>query len=124
MIRRPPRSTRTDTLFPYTTLVLSYGINPLPDRLVTELTAHRTLALRDALASDLDTAFVAVLHALCLNAFYRYASETCLEITAKSASFGTQAPGLNDSASAKRSEERRVGKECVSTCRSRWVPLH
>src|SRR3546814_1705189 len=23
-----------------------------------------------------------------------------------------------------RSEERRVGKECVSTCRSRWVPLH
>src|SRR3546814_20228955 len=24
----------------------------------------------------------------------------------------------------KRSEERRVGKECVSTCRSRWSPLH
>src|SRR3546814_15725586 len=23
-----------------------------------------------------------------------------------------------------RSEERRVGKECVSTCRSRWVPSH
>src|SRR3546814_18965675 len=23
-----------------------------------------------------------------------------------------------------RSEERRVGKECVSTCRSRWSPLH
>src|SRR3546814_13343795 len=23
-----------------------------------------------------------------------------------------------------RSEERRVGKECVSTCRSRWWPLH
>src|SRR3546814_12346931 len=23
-----------------------------------------------------------------------------------------------------RSEERRVGKECVSTCRSRWVPFH
>src|SRR3546814_18801047 len=23
-----------------------------------------------------------------------------------------------------RSEERRVGKECVSTCRSRWVPEH
>src|SRR3546814_8357403 len=27
-----------------------------------------------------------------------------------------QAPG--------RSEERRVGKECVSTCRSRWSPYH
>src|SRR3546814_16439667 len=26
MIRRPPRSTRTDTLFPYTTLVRSYGV--------------------------------------------------------------------------------------------------
>src|SRR3546814_13431034 len=25
---------------------------------------------------------------------------------------------------AERSEERRVGKECVSTCRSRWSPLH
>src|SRR3546814_16760525 len=26
--------------------------------------------------------------------------------------------------SAGRSEERRVGKECVSTCRSRWSPYH
>src|SRR3546814_12132651 len=26
--------------------------------------------------------------------------------------------------SAVRSEERRVGKECVSTCRSRWSPYH
>src|SRR3546814_12389989 len=24
----------------------------------------------------------------------------------------------------KRSEERRVGKECVSTCRYRWLPYH
>src|SRR3546814_10779788 len=28
MIRRPPRSTRTDTLFPYTTLFRSLGISP------------------------------------------------------------------------------------------------
>src|SRR3546814_11358911 len=28
------------------------------------------------------------------------------------------------SAAAQRSEERRVGKECVSTCRSRWSPYH
>src|SRR3546814_17227167 len=28
--------------------------------------------------------------------------------------------GVNDSVG--RSEERRVGKECVSTCRSRWSP--
>ena len=38
------------------------GIKPLSDRLVMELTAHRTLALRDALAGDPDIAFIAVLH--------------------------------------------------------------
>src|SRR3546814_4941274 len=27
-------------------------------------------------------------------------------------------------AESARSEERRVGKECVSTCRSRWSPSH
>src|SRR3546814_5855558 len=30
---------------------------------------------------------------------------------------------LRDQCTA-RSEERRVGKECVSTCRSRWSPYH
>src|SRR3546814_15773418 len=29
-----------------------------------------------------------------------------------------------DRARSPRSEERRVGKECVSTCRSRWSPYH
>src|SRR3546814_18776706 len=29
-----------------------------------------------------------------------------------------------DSNIYQRSEERRVGKECVSTCRSRWSPYH
>src|SRR3546814_15030396 len=29
MIRRPPRSTRTDTLFPYTTLFRSFSLNTL-----------------------------------------------------------------------------------------------
>src|SRR3546814_4116296 len=29
-----------------------------------------------------------------------------------------------DQIDAHRSEERRVGKECVSTCRSRWSPYH
>src|SRR3546814_10252810 len=31
---------------------------------------------------------------------------------------------LADVSGATRSEERRVGKECVSTCRSRWSPYH
>src|SRR3546814_12094543 len=33
-------------------------------------------------------------------------------------------PGLSEQDIAVRSEERRVGKECVSTCRSRWSPYH
>src|SRR3546814_14199174 len=31
---------------------------------------------------------------------------------------------LSPKATTQRSEERRVGKECVSTCRSRWSPYH
>src|SRR3546814_14850048 len=40
-------------------------------------------------------------------------------------SFGIRAPliSVNDLQEG-RSEERRVGKECVSTCRSRWSPYH
>src|SRR3546814_1493193 len=38
MIRRPPRSTRTDTLFPYTTLFRSRFPQAEPKRLVLELT--------------------------------------------------------------------------------------
>src|SRR3546814_11947922 len=30
----------------------------------------------------------------------------------------------NGASPQRRSEERRVGKECVSTCRSRWSPYH
>jgi ParB family chromosome partitioning protein len=82
------------------------SVRPLSERLVTELTAHRTLALRDALANDPGSAFVAVLHALCLGAFYRMSSATCLEISLKSTGFSAQAPGLADSASAKAIEAR------------------
>src|SRR3546814_5014510 len=31
---------------------------------------------------------------------------------------------VNNVRKEQRSEERRVGKECVSTCRSRWSPYH
>src|SRR3546814_11578922 len=33
-------------------------------------------------------------------------------------------PAPSSGIQAPRSEERRVGKECVSTCRSRWSPYH
>src|SRR3546814_14316455 len=35
-----------------------------------------------------------------------------------------QGQRLGCSPTTSRSEERRVGKECVSTCRSRWSPYH
>jgi ParB family chromosome partitioning protein len=83
------------------------AIKPLPDRLVTELTAHRTLALRNALANDPAVAFAAVLHNFVLATFYRFASSSsCLEIAVRSPTLPPQAPGLNDSASAKAIETR------------------
>jgi len=82
------------------------GIKPIPDRLMTELSAYRTLALRDALAQDPDVAHLAALHAFCLRLFYRYALESCAEVEVKSYVFGSQAPGLNDTAIAKAVDER------------------
>jgi ParB family transcriptional regulator, chromosome partitioning protein len=80
---------------------------PLPDRLITELTAHRTLALRDALAENPAIAFQAVLHNFVLTTFYRFASSgSCLEIGLHTPTFPAQAPGLRESASAKAVEAR------------------
>ena len=76
---------------------------PLPERLVTELTAHRTLALRAALAEDPDVALVAVLHALALRTFYgsqAHDPASCLEVEAKSASLSQAGTGLNDAPAA------------------------
>jgi ParB family chromosome partitioning protein len=72
------------------------SVRPLSDRLTTELTAHRTLALREAVANDPDTAFLAMLHALTLKLFYRFGLDSCLEVEAKSVVFGTQLEGLGD----------------------------
>src|SRR3546814_4851108 len=40
------------------------------------------------------------------------------------ASGGAPGPAAPAPVRLARSEERRVGKECVSTCRSRWSPYH
>src|SRR3546814_6493586 len=45
-------------------------------------------------------------------------------LIAKKAPNRDTAPARVDEAIASRSEERRVGKECVRTCRSRWSPHH
>ncbi len=85
------------------------GMKAIPDRLLSELTAHRTLALRFELGEHPDIAFVAALHALCLRAFYRYAQDSCLEIDLKSAQFAAQAPGLGDSILAQALDARHQG---------------
>jgi ParB family chromosome partitioning protein len=76
------------------------GFRPLSDRLMTELTAHRTLALREAVANDPDTAYLAILHALCLKLYYRLGLDSCLEVDAKSVLFGSQVEGLGGMAYA------------------------
>src|SRR3546814_11810131 len=104
MSRRPPRSTRTDTLFPDTTRFRS-------DRLVVEDVSLRTRILHRRIVfaeldrteatfqADKDIAFRE------RRAFAAVRVDTVFELV-------------------DRSEERRVGKECVSTCRSRWSPYN
>ena len=77
-------------------------IKPLPERLVTELTAHRTLALRDALANNPHVALTALLHKLVLDTFQRTSSSGgCLEASVRHVFFSVQAADLKDSPSAK-----------------------
>ncbi|MHC2296098.1 ParB family chromosome partitioning protein [Rhizobium mongolense] len=80
-------------------------VRPLPDRLVLDLTATRTVALRNALANHPVIAFIAVLHAFVLKTFYLYGSDSCLELTLQSARF-TQTPGLGDTVWAKEIDQR------------------
>src|SRR3546814_4244302 len=48
MIRRPPRSTRTDTLFPYTTLFRSIGARGVKDRAAHPVDPAHRLAVEPA----------------------------------------------------------------------------
>jgi ParB family chromosome partitioning protein len=85
------------------------GMKPLPDRLVTELTAHRTLALRVAVGERPEIAFLAALHALCLRIFYRYATDSCVELDIKHVALSAQGPELADSVSAQAFDARHQG---------------
>lgn len=82
------------------------GMRPIPDRLLTELTVHRTVALREAIGADPHVAFLAALHALVLRRFYAYALDSCLEFDAKSAGFAGQPAGLGETWSAKSLDAR------------------
>jgi len=76
------------------------GIRPLPDRLITELTAHRTLALRDAVAGNPRVAMTVLLHKLASDAFGRRTREGCLEAEVREVYTPIQADDLGESASA------------------------
>src|SRR3546814_16944300 len=110
MIPRPPRSTLTVTLFPYTTLFRSKLRLQDADRVEAEDRSHRAKhdrAERAAVArrrSDGDQA----------------GDDAGAEAQGRTL---VAAQTLGDHPE-QRSEERRVGKECVSTCRSRWSPYH
>src|SRR3546814_11516738 len=101
MIRRPPRSTRTDTLFPYTTLFRSPGRATALIFLRDPQGKDRLLAKRPH--GDISTFFG--------RSFVRWEK-------------GEVQYDVMEVDVDGRSEERRVGKECVSTCRSRWSPYH
>src|SRR3546814_19547419 len=103
MLRRPPRSTRTDTLFPYTTLFRSdKGL----------ITARAAATSATSLAS----------HCLLPHASSEIAMawRMCAKNTDASMLSWLQRP----SATTLRSEARRAGKEGVSRCRSRWTTNH
>src|SRR3546814_14691634 len=110
MIRRPPRSTRTDTLFPYPTLFRS-----IPAQFASVDTAH--------LALDLIAALLTFMLAMTAHRFWPMVAAV-LQTLPLLAHFSRLADvGMHPIAYLTmqgRSEERRVGKECVSECRYRW----
>jgi ParB family chromosome partitioning protein len=72
------------------------GPQPLSEKLVDELTARRTAALRNELALRPETALLAVIHALALAAFYNDREASCVEIVAKRTWLSSQAPGIDE----------------------------
>src|SRR3546814_13396836 len=110
MIRRPPRSTRTDTLFPYTTLFRS--------RDAGRLRPMKPLPLV-ALVGNPNAGKTSLFNAL-TGARQKVGNYPGVTVERKQGRWQLEDGRHIDL----RSEERRVGKECVSTCRSRWSPYH
>jgi ParB family chromosome partitioning protein len=78
----------------------------LPERLVIELTAHRTLALRNAVAEHPDVAMTMLLHKLVSDTFRRTAPAGCLEARVNHVFFPAQSEELKDSTPAREVAER------------------
>src|SRR3546814_18467975 len=115
MIRRPPRSTRTDTLFPYTTLFRSHGFTDVEVNVSggydpTEV-AEDSRLVRSELATYKKLGVATSLNPRMAGS-WPGATFTAPPVSIPAAHFGI----------GHRSDERSVGKECVSTCSSRWTP--
>jgi ParB family chromosome partitioning protein len=80
---------------------------PLPERLVIDLTAHRTLALRNAVAGNPHIAMTALLHRLVLDAFGQRSSIGCLEASVRHVYFTAQDADLKDSSDARAVADRQ-----------------
>src|SRR3546814_4087331 len=103
MIRRPPRSTRTDTLFPYTTLFRSFpgfqGIAPLLGAAPLNATGNNgsTFAQRSTnYAIFTHNSFDIVEHALTLTVCTRYTPEK-KTLSGAATYTNTLCPGLDNS---------------------------
>src|SRR3546814_11914649 len=128
MIRRPPRSTRTDTLFPYTTLFRSPAIvrrlQGDPDfdfEIVAGVRRWWTVRwLRDHHHPEYD--YLITIQNVTDEEAFRVSDVE--NRSRKDISDWERAKEYSVALAEFRSEERRVGKEWVSTCRSRWSPYH
>ncbi|MAQ45086.1 MAG: DNA-binding protein, partial [Confluentimicrobium sp.] len=85
------------------------ALKPLPERLVMELTAHRTLALREAVGRSPDVALTLLLLRL-VNDTFRTSSSvgSCLEVSVRHVYMSAQASDLKDSVVAKLVDDRHA----------------
>ena len=82
-------------------------IKPLPERLVIELTAHRSLALREAVGANPQVAFTALLHKLVRDTFHSTStSGACLQASVREVYFRDQGKDLGDMPYAKSVDQR------------------
>src|SRR3546814_17977001 len=119
MKRRPPRSTRTDTFFPCTTLFRSLGLDPFHDGIELR---HVGLVAgdREAESRRLRCRALERLHRVLQRAVTQ--GGAILDEQRPARSVAQALDGRRHEGEGERSEVRRVGKECVSTCRLRWSP--
>lgn len=74
---------------------------PLPDVLVRDFTAHRTLGLRLALGEQPGVALIAVTHALAAQVFFDMGDESCLEIRSSDTPLRGHAAGIDETPAAR-----------------------